>query len=129
MWWVIKALFGAELPIWEEIAHGVVLLHNGEGVVIHPGTRFEGDALVFHRVTLGNSWGSHEGTPSIGRDVIIGVGASVLGNVRIGEGSMVAAGAVVTRDVPPGSLAIGNPAQVKPLAPNHVRDLLEPRSQ
>ncbi len=48
-------------------------------------------------------------------DVQVGIGAMVLKGVRLGRGSRVAAGAVVTRDVPTGAGAVGNPAVVVPL--------------
>jgi acetyltransferase-like isoleucine patch superfamily enzyme len=48
----------------------------------------------------------------VGRDVWIGAGATVLGGVTIGDGAVVAAAAVVTRDVPPATLVAGNPAAV-----------------
>ena len=51
----------------------------------------------------------------------IGANATLLPGVRIGEGSMVGAGAVVTRDVPPWSLAVGVPARVSPL-PGRLRE-------
>ena len=53
--------------------------------------------------------------------VSIGANATLLPGVRIGEGSMVAAGAVVTKDVPPWSLAVGVPATCRPL-PEKLRD-------
>ena len=53
--------------------------------------------------------------PIIEDNVTIGGGATICPGVRIGEGSFVAAGAVVTRDVSPGSLAIGVPAECRPL--------------
>lgn len=52
---------------------------------------------------------------TIGNGCFIGARATILKGVTIGSGSVVAAGAVVTRDVPPGCLAIGNPAVNKPL--------------
>ncbi|WP_174935824.1 sugar O-acetyltransferase [Burkholderia lata] len=48
----------------------------------------------------------------IGRNVWIGAGATIIGGVTVGENSVVAAGAVVTRDVPPNVLVGGNPAAV-----------------
>ncbi|MEX2527304.1 MAG: acyltransferase [Gemmatimonadota bacterium] len=47
----------------------------------------------------------------IGSNVVMGMGATVLPGVEIGQGSMVAAGALVTRDIPPGSLVMGSPAR------------------
>lgn len=49
---------------------------------------------------------------TIGDDVWVGGGVIVLGGVTIGDGSTVGAGAVVTRDVPPRSVVVGNPAKV-----------------
>lgn len=56
--------------------------------------------------------------PRIGDGVTIGGGAVLLPGVEIGEDAFVAAGAVVTRDVPARSLAVGAPAEVKPLPPH-----------
>lgn len=48
----------------------------------------------------------------IARNVWIAAGATIIGGVTVGENSVVAAGSVVTRDVPPNSLVGGNPAKV-----------------
>ena len=50
---------------------------------------------------------------SIGANVWIGGGAIILPGVRIGDDALVGAGAVVTRDVPPGATVVGNPARVR----------------
>jgi acetyltransferase-like isoleucine patch superfamily enzyme len=49
---------------------------------------------------------------TIGRGVWIAAGATVIGGVTIGENSVVVAGSVVTRDIPPDTLAAGNPARI-----------------
>lgn len=59
--------------------------------------------------------------PILEESVTIGARATILPGVRIGEGAMVAAGSVVTRDVPPWHLAVGVPARVKPL-PERLRE-------
>ena len=48
----------------------------------------------------------------IGVNCFIGAGATVLGNVKIGHGSVIASGAIVLKDIPPFSMAVGNPAKV-----------------
>ena len=111
----------------------------GNGVTIHSLTRM--NPVLSHHTCLaalsnqasiildndmhyprsGARWGSTLGQPeqgqpiSIGEGCFIGARATILKGVTIGSGSVVAAGAVVTRDVPPGCLAIGNPAVNKPL--------------
>ena len=110
------ALFSADLPIRLQLPAGVFFMHNGVGTVVHADVRFRGPALVFHGVTLGHSYGSRPGVPEIGAHVLLGAGCSVLGGVRIGDFAIVGAGAVVTRDVPCGHAAYGNPARIKPLS-------------
>jgi acetyltransferase-like isoleucine patch superfamily enzyme len=58
--------------------------------------------------------------PVVEDDVSVGANATILPGIRIGKGAFIAAGAVVTRDVPPGKLARGNPAQVYEL-PEHLQ--------
>ena len=60
--------------------------------------------------------------PVIKRGVSIGANSTFLSNIEIGEGAMVAAGAIVTMDVPEYFLAIGAPARIKPL-PKHLKRL------
>jgi acetyltransferase-like isoleucine patch superfamily enzyme len=50
---------------------------------------------------------------TIGNDVWLGAGVTILGGVSVGDGCIVGAGAVVTKDLPPGSIAFGTPAVVK----------------
>ena len=58
--------------------------------------------------------------PVLGNGSTVGANAVILPGIRIGEGAAVAAGALVTRDVPPGVLAIGAPARLRPL-PDEMR--------
>lgn len=112
---VIRARYGADLPLWTQEAE-IHLMHNALGVVIHPGTSVAGPLVCFQHVTLGDSWApGRDGAPSIGRYVLIGAGASVLGPVTIGDHCVIGAGAVVTEDVPSGSIVTGNPGRTRPL--------------
>jgi acetyltransferase-like isoleucine patch superfamily enzyme len=60
------------------------------------------------------------------RNVWIATGATIIGGVTIGENSVVAAGSVVTRDVPPNTLVAGNPARIiRPITEEDVYQAAE----
>lgn len=68
---------------------------------------------ILHHVTLGGS--GKKGVdrhPKVQDGVLLGAGATVLGNVRIGEGCQVGAGTLVISDLPPHSVAVGVPAKI-----------------
>lgn len=77
-------------------------------------------------VAMPESW-PNKGDTVIGNDVWIGYGATIMPGVHIGDGAIVAAASVVTRDVPPYSIVGGNPAQVirKRFANQVIQELLE----
>ena len=71
------------------------------------------DVSILQSVTLGgNGKESGDRHPKIGRGVMIGAGAKVLGNIRVGARSRIAAGSVVLMDVPPCKTVAGVPARI-----------------
>ena len=118
-----RIVFHADIPTQVAIPRNVIFVHNGMGVVVHTQAQFRGPALIFHNVTIGNSKGLLDGVPVIGSHVMIGVGAVIMGPIAIGDGCIIGANAVVTRDVPPYHMAVGNPAQLKPCDPELIRHL------
>ena len=110
-----RVVFSADVTVRANIGDQVVFMHNGMGTAIHTKVVIEGPGIVFQNVTIGESMGLRPGTPSIGRKVVIGAGAVIIGPVTVGEGSIIGANAVVVRDVPPHSLAVGNPAEIRPV--------------
>jgi serine O-acetyltransferase len=90
----------------------------GRGVwFVHPiGTVVGGDAHLGDRVKLmgGNTIGTAKdnGYPRLDDDVVVGVGARILGPIRVGARSFIGANAVVLADIPPDSVAVGLPARV-----------------
>lgn len=103
---------GIEIHPAAKIEAGVFIDH-GAGVVIGE-TAFVGSGTVlYHGATLGGT-GKQKGKrhPTVGRNCVISAGAKVLGNVTIGDGAKIGAGAVVLTDVPPNATAVGVPARI-----------------
>lgn len=95
------------------IEPGVVIDH-GFGVVIGETASVGSGTLIYHGVTLG---AKHVTTgnrhPIVGKNVMIGAGAKILGRIYIGDDSVIGANSVVLMDVPPKSVAVGVPATIK----------------
>ncbi len=90
-----------------------VFIDHGMGVVIGETAEIGDDCTLYHGVTLGGtSWNKGKRHPTLGRGVVIGAGAKVLGPLMVGEGARIGSNAVVVRDVPPGATAVGIPARV-----------------
>jgi len=109
-----QVVFHADVPTQVRIPRNVVFMHNGLGTVIHTNVQFRGAAVIYHNVTIGMSHRIEDGAPVIGKNVLIGANSVILGPIEIGDNSIVAAGAVVTKSVPSGHMAVGNPALLKP---------------
>jgi len=112
-----RHLAGLDLPWQVQLAPGMRIDH-GWGLVINAAAVVGSNVTMFHGVTLGQrdriaADGSRSsGTPVIEDEVWIGPHALIVGGVTIGRGSRIAGGAFVTKDVPPHSLVVGNPAQI-----------------
>ena len=87
-------------------------IDHGTGVVIGETAIIKYDVTLFHGVTLGGT-GKEKGKrhPTIEDNVVIGCGATILGDVTIGKNSKVGAGAVVLKDVPDNTTVVGIPGQ------------------
>jgi serine O-acetyltransferase len=88
-------------------------IDHGMGVVIGETTEIGDDVLIYQGVTLGGT-GKEKGKrhPTIGNNVVIGTGAKVLGNIRIGDHVKVGAGSVVVHSVPDHSTVVGVPGRI-----------------
>ncbi len=107
-----RFLTGVEIHPGAQIGKGLLIDH-GIGVVIGE-TAVIGDCCtIYQGVTLGGT-GKDKGKrhPTIGNNVMIGAGAKVLGPFTVGDGSKIAANAVVLSEVPPNSTCVGVPARV-----------------
>jgi len=75
-------------------------IDHGVGVVIGETTVIGDDVMVYHDVTLGaRTFENGKRHPSIGNNVIVGAGARVLGNIKVGDGVRISANSVVVNDV------------------------------
>lgn len=90
-----------------------ILVDHGTGIVIGETAVIDGDVSMLHGVTLGGT-GKTVGDrhPKVREGVMIGAGATILGNVEIGVGSKIAAGSVVLKSVPPHTTVAGVPARI-----------------
>jgi serine O-acetyltransferase len=90
-----------------------VFIDHGMGVVIGETAEVGDDTTLYHGVTLGGtSWNKGKRHPTLGRGVVIGAGAKILGPIQVGDGAKIGSNAVVVRSVPAGSTAVGIPARV-----------------
>ncbi|MCW5625972.1 MAG: serine O-acetyltransferase [Burkholderiales bacterium] len=88
-------------------------IDHGMGVVIGETAEIGDDCTLYHGVTLGGtSWNKGKRHPTLGNGVVIGAGAKVLGPITVGENAKIGSNAVVVRDVPAGSTAVGIPARI-----------------
>ncbi|WP_285671131.1 serine O-acetyltransferase [Paralimibaculum aggregatum] len=105
-------VFGVDIHPGARIGQGIMIDH-AHSIVIGETAVVGDDVSMLHSVTLGGT-GKEGGDrhPKIGDGVLIGAGAKVLGNIRVGECSRIAAGSVVLKDVPPCKTVAGIPAKI-----------------
>ena len=108
----ISEVFAVDIHPAARIGKGILMDH-ATGVVIGETAVVEDNVSMLHQVTLGGT-GKELGDrhPKVRRGVLLAAGAKVLGNVEIGKGAKVGAGAVVLEDVAPHTTVAGVPAKV-----------------
>ncbi len=107
-----RAVTGIEIHQAARIGHGLFIDH-GMGVVIGETAEIGENVTMYQGVTLGGT-GKDKGKrhPTIGNNVVIAAGASVLGPIKVGDNSKVGAGSVVLKDVPPNCTVVGVPGRL-----------------
>ena len=123
---IARFLTGIEIHPGAMIGRGVVIDH-GMGVVIGETAEVGDDVLIYMGVVLGGTTLTKgKRHPTIGKGVVLGSGASVLGPINIGEYAKIGAGSVVVRDVPPGATVVGVPGRIAGLekytSQDNIRD-------
>jgi len=96
-----------------ELDPGIVLDH-GFGIVIGETAKVGSGTLIYHGATLGaKNVTKGKRHPEVGKNVMIGAGAKILGPIIIGDDSVIGSNSVVLMDIPPKSVAVGIPAKIK----------------
>ena len=90
-----------------------VFIDHGMGVVIGETAEIGDDCTLYHQVTLGGvSWNKGKRHPTLGKGVVVGAGAKILGPFVVGDGARIGSNSVVVKPVPPGVTVVGIPARV-----------------
>lgn len=107
-----RFLTGIEIHPGARIGPGLFIDH-GMGVVIGETTEIGEDCTIYQGVTLGGtSLKKEKRHPTLGDNVIVGVGAKILGPFRVGDNSRIGAGSVVINEVPPNCTVVGIPGKI-----------------
>ncbi len=90
-----------------------VFIDHGMGVVIGETAEIGDDCTLYHGVTLGGvSWNRGKRHPTLGKGVVVGAGAKILGPFVVGDGAKVGSNSVVVKPVPAGATVVGMPARL-----------------
>ena len=108
----VSEVFGVDIHPAARIGKGIMIDH-AHSIVVGETATVGDNVSMLHSVTLGGTGKEEEDRhPKIGDGVLIGAGAKVLGNIRVGNCSRVAAGSVVLSEVPPCKTVAGVPARI-----------------
>ncbi|MEO9685903.1 MAG: serine O-acetyltransferase [Tateyamaria sp.] len=108
----VSEIFGVDVHPAAVIGQGIMIDH-AHSIVIGETAVVGNNVSMLHSVTLGGTGKEEEDRhPKIGNGVLIGAGAKVLGNIRVGDCSRIAAGSVVLEEVPPCKTVAGIPARI-----------------
>jgi serine O-acetyltransferase len=109
---VSRFLTGIEIHPGATIGRRVFIDH-GMGVVIGETAVIGDDCTLYHQVTLGGvSWNKGKRHPTLGKGVVVGAGAKILGPFEVGDGARIGSNSVVVKPVAPGVTVVGIPARV-----------------
>ncbi len=91
-----------------------VFIDHGMGTVIGETAEIGDDCTIYQAVTLGGTslYRGAKRHPTLGKGVVVGAGAKVLGGFSVGDGAKIGSNAVVVKPVPAGATAVGNPARL-----------------
>lgn len=106
-------VLGCDIKCDTIIGEGFEIFHSAHGSMVSPTTIIGRNVSLRQNTTIGaKGFNGAEKSPVIEDNVTIGPNACIIGNITIGHHSVIGAGAVVVKDVPPYAVVAGNPAKV-----------------
>lgn len=107
----MEIVTGISLPASAEIGKGFYIGHFS-GIILHSQAKLGENCSIGPGVVIGTRGGGNLGVPILGDNVYVGVGAKILGGIKIGNNVKIGANAVVLTDIPDGATALGIPAKI-----------------
>jgi serine O-acetyltransferase len=115
LWFILhhyQIKYGIQIPYKTKIGAGLVIYHYG-CVVINSNVIIGKNCCLSNSVTIGvHHRGEKKGNPVIGDNVYISPGAKIIGNIKIGNNTLIGANSVVVDDIPDNAVVIGIPGRV-----------------
>ncbi|NBA85277.1 serine acetyltransferase [Emticicia sp. CRIBPO] len=111
---LVEWVLGVELPYKTKVGKGLII-HHGHALVVNDSTRIGDNCTLRHSTTIGNKQLDDDKftkSPEIGNNVDVGSNVCIIGPIKVGNNVKIGAGSVVTKDIPPNSVVVGNPARV-----------------
>jgi serine O-acetyltransferase len=123
-----RILTGIEIHPGATIGRRVFIDH-GFGVVIGETAEIGDDCTIYQGVTLGGTrlYKGAKRHPTLGKGVVVGAGAQVLGGFTVGDGARIGSNAVVVKPVPAGATAVGIPARIIQSQTGESADVAQPK--
>ncbi len=109
--WTNRLLFGCFLPSSASLGANVILGYWALGIVIHKNAVIGDHCWIMQNVTIGRKAGVKL-PPRLGKNVAVGAGAVILGDICIGDNTIIGANSVVTKSFPENSVIAGVPARI-----------------
>jgi putative colanic acid biosynthesis acetyltransferase WcaB len=107
----VQWILGIDIPDRVRAGKGLNVWH-GQGLIIHPKCILGENVQVRHNTTIGQKH-DHELPPRIGNNVNIGPHCIILGDILVGDNSIIGAGTFVNKDIPANSIVYGNPMTIR----------------
>ena len=119
-----KRILGCDIMPSTVIGDGFEIFHAAHGSVISPRTIIGNNVSLRQNTTIGaKGFSGSEKSPIIKDDVTIGPNVCIIGDITIGKGAIIGAGAVVVKDVPENAIVAGNPSKIIGMNTISINDL------